>query len=603
MFLKFAFKWVVVNTKEQPDRESWNNDIEFLLSCIAMSVGLGNVWRFPFTALENGGGAFLIPYLIVLALVGKPIYYLEMIIGQFSSKGAAKVYDFCPALRGVGIGQVIATFFQTTYYVSIMGLCVRYFVASFNTVLPWSICNPKWGDNCIPSNVEITNSTTENNMTIFVNISTDSSAELYFYKDVLIEIDNIKDGIGAPIWQLVLCLLGAWIINYIIIVRGIKSSGKASYFLAIFPYVVLIALLIRAVMLPGAMNGILYFIKPQWNELLNPKVWYNAVTQCFFSLGVCFGCITNYASFNKFDHNIYRDSTIVTLLDTFTSLLAGSTIFGILGHLAHEIGADDVASVVKSSAGLAFISYPDAIARFDILPQVFSVLFFALLFVLGVGSNTGMISCIMTTIRDRFENIPNWLCAAVICSLSFLVGLAYVTPGGQSMLTLIDFFGVSMLALILGICELLCLGWIYGVSRICRDTKFMINKTPGIYWKLCWAFITPFITIAITLYFFASFEQVTYKGVVLPPWAMAIGWISFLIGIIQVPIWAIVAIYKQKGDTWSEKISESFKPSKSWGPRNFATKEEYDKIQNLRNQTRMFENDGFISFLKRKIFS
>lgn len=83
-----------------PERDSWGNGLEFLMSCIAMSVGLGNVWRFPFTALENGGGAFLIPYLIVLAVVGRPIYYLEMIVGQFSSRGSAKVYDLCPAMRG-----------------------------------------------------------------------------------------------------------------------------------------------------------------------------------------------------------------------------------------------------------------------------------------------------------------------------------------------------------------------------------------------------------------------------------------------------------------------------------------------------------------------
>lgn len=82
------------------ERDQWGKGIEFLMSCIAMSVGLGNVWRFPFTALENGGGAFLIPYLIVLFLIGKPIYYLEMIIGQFSSRGSVKVYDLCPAMRG-----------------------------------------------------------------------------------------------------------------------------------------------------------------------------------------------------------------------------------------------------------------------------------------------------------------------------------------------------------------------------------------------------------------------------------------------------------------------------------------------------------------------
>lgn len=82
------------------DRDKWENDMEFIFSCISLSVGLGNIWRFPFTALENGGGAFVVPYIIVLFLVGKPIYYMEMLLGQLSSRGSIKVYDLAPAMRG-----------------------------------------------------------------------------------------------------------------------------------------------------------------------------------------------------------------------------------------------------------------------------------------------------------------------------------------------------------------------------------------------------------------------------------------------------------------------------------------------------------------------
>lgn len=135
-----------------------------------------------------------------------------------------------------------------------------------------------------------------------------------------------------------------------------------------------------------------------------------------------------YSSYNKFNHNVYRDATIVTLLDTFTSLLAGFTIFGILGHLAHEIGTTDVGTVVKGGTGLAFISYPDAIAKFQFMPQFFSVLFFVMLFVLGIGSNIAMTSCTMTAIRDSFPKIPQSYCALGISIVSFLLGLLYVTP-------------------------------------------------------------------------------------------------------------------------------------------------------------------------------
>ena len=87
-------------SSSEPERQVWDNPIEFLLSCIAMSVGLGNVWRFPFTAYENGGGAFLIPYIIVLMLIGRPMYFLELALGQFTSRSSVHVWDMVPALRG-----------------------------------------------------------------------------------------------------------------------------------------------------------------------------------------------------------------------------------------------------------------------------------------------------------------------------------------------------------------------------------------------------------------------------------------------------------------------------------------------------------------------
>lgn len=184
--------------------------------------------------------------------------------------------------------------------------------------------------------------------------------------------DNIDDGLGTPNLTLVVFLVISWAMVFLILIKGVKSSGKVSYVLAIFPYFVLSILLVRALTLPGAFNGIKYFLSPQWDKILEPKVWYAAVTQVFFSLSVCFGNIIMYSSYNKFSHNVYRDANIVTTLDTFTSLLAGCCIFGILGHLAHELGVEDVSQVVKSGAGLAFISYPETIAKMN-FPQFFSV--------------------------------------------------------------------------------------------------------------------------------------------------------------------------------------------------------------------------------------
>lgn len=129
--------------------------------------------RFPFTALEHGGGCFVLIYIVVLILVGKPLYYMELVLGQFSSRGCIKVYDFCPAMRGIGVGQVISTCFVTTYYASLMALTIRYFLASFSDPLPWTVCRDEWNVSCISSSVKDTSE---------LNGKEDlkSSAELYF---------------------------------------------------------------------------------------------------------------------------------------------------------------------------------------------------------------------------------------------------------------------------------------------------------------------------------------------------------------------------------------------------------------------------------------
>ena len=152
-------------------------------------------------------------------------------------------------------------------------------------------------------------------------------------------------------------------------------------------------------MLDGAIEGILFYIKPQWEQLLNLKVWYAAVTQSFFSLSTGFGALITYSSYNDFKHNSYRDAWIISFTDTFTSLLAGFVIFSILGSLAHELGVP-VKDVVDSGPGLAFVSYPSALAKFDVVPQLFSVLFFLMLITLGLGSATGLTTGIITVFCD-----------------------------------------------------------------------------------------------------------------------------------------------------------------------------------------------------------
>ncbi|KMQ91549.1 sodium-dependent nutrient amino acid transporter 1-like protein, partial [Lasius niger] len=394
--------------ERKKERVQWKNGVEFLMSCVAFSVGLGNVWRFPYTAYQNGGGAFLIPYIIVLFIIGKPFYYMEMILGQFTSSSCVQIWSVSPLFQGIGYGVVVSVFSVITYYCGLMALTLYYMVASCESVLPWTYCWEEWDDACFDSSSTVVGQ---------VKNGSRSSADLYFRKVVLNET-GIENGLGLPSWKLVLALLVSWIFVYVVICKGVKSTGKAAYFLALFPYVIMISLLVRAVTLDGAVDGIIFLFKPTWHKILEPAV----------------------------------------------CLMASMTIFGILGNLAHEIGSDDISSVVRAGTGLAFISYPEALAKFTVVPQLFAVLFFLMLFVLGIGTTVAFCNVIVSVIKDQFPQLNQWKIAAGVAIFGFSIGIVYCTPGGQYILNLVDYFGGTFIIVFLASFEVIAISWVYAAG-------------------------------------------------------------------------------------------------------------------------------------------
>ncbi|XP_009077773.1 PREDICTED: sodium- and chloride-dependent glycine transporter 2-like, partial [Acanthisitta chloris] len=345
---------------ENKARGNWSSKLDFILSMVGYAVGLGNVWRFPYLAFKNGGGAFLIPYLMMLALAGIPIFFLEVSLGQFASQGPVSVWKAIPALQGCGIAMLIISVLIAIYYNIILCYTLFYLFASFVPVLPWASCNNPWNtpdckdknklllDSCIIGDhpkIQIKNSTfcmsaypnlTMVNFTREGNKTFVSGSEEYFKYFVL----KISAGIEYPgeiRWPLALSLFLAWVIVYASLAKGIKSSGKVVYFTATFPYVVLIILLIRGVTLPGAGAGIWYFITPKWEKLIDAMVWKDAATQIFFSLSAAWGGLITLSSYNKFHNNCYRDTLIVTCTNSATSIFAGFVIFSVIGFMANEL--------------------------------------------------------------------------------------------------------------------------------------------------------------------------------------------------------------------------------------------------------------------------
>lgn len=301
-------------------RPAWNSKLQYILAQVGFSVGLGNVWRFPYLCQKNGGGAYLVPYFILLILIGIPLFFLELAVGQRIRRGSIGVWNYvCPKLGGIGVSSLMVCGFVGLYYNVIIGWSIFYFFQSFQNPLPWSECPIR-----------------RNGSQAIVEPECEkSSATTYFwYRETLDITSTIADS-GGLNWRMTLSLLAAWIIVCLAVIKGIQSSGKVMYFSSLFPYVVLFCFLVRGLFLKGAVDGIAHMFTPKLEIMLEPQVWREAATQVFFALGLGFGGVIAFSSYNKRDNNCHFDAVLVSVINFLTSILATLVVFAVLGFKAN----------------------------------------------------------------------------------------------------------------------------------------------------------------------------------------------------------------------------------------------------------------------------
>ncbi|XP_006628207.3 sodium-dependent proline transporter [Lepisosteus oculatus] len=556
----------------QPPREQWGGKYEFLLSCIGYCVGLGNVWRFPYLCYRNGGGVFLIPYFIMLLFTGVPLFLMELSLGQYGAAGPITVWKCCPLLKGIGIGMLCVSTLVCLYYNVIIAWTFYYLGMSFQSPLPWS-CDAI-------SNAGLCGNETSVNGTR--NGSTLSATEVFWNEQVL-GVSN-SEGLHDPgpvRWQLAICLLVAWFIIFLCMLKGIRSSGKVVYVTATFPYFVLIVLIIRGATLEGSLQGVAFYLTPDWERLASAQVWNDAASQIFYSLGIGVGGLLSMASYNKFDNNVIRDTLVITIGNCSTSFFAGFAIFSILGHMAWRKNVP-VGKVADTGPGLAFVAYPEALA---LLPgSVFwSILFFLMLFMLGVDTLFGNMEGITTAILDEFPKLRGsvkykTLFLAALCFGFYLMGLLLITDGGIYWFTLIDSFSTSFGLIIITLFMCIGISFFYGVNQFCQDIIDMICRCPPwcskvlFYFKACWVFCTPFLLLFILTYIFIEMYNTPlhYGDYLYPRWGKALGVCMGAACCFQIPIWAVVAIAKESG-TLRDRFRKAIRPLNSWRVNNLNT--------------------------------
>ncbi|XP_054585742.1 sodium- and chloride-dependent transporter XTRP3 isoform X3 [Eptesicus fuscus] len=487
-------------------RPLWANPLQFVFACISYAVGLGNVWRFPYLCQMYGGGSFLVPYLIMLIVEGMPLLYLELAVGQRMRQGSIGAWrTISPYLSGVGVASVVVSFFLSMYYNVINAWAFWYLFHSFQDPLPWSVC---------PLNANRTGFDAECEQA--------SSTKYFWYRKTLNISPSIQDS-GSLQWEPALCLLLAWLVVYLCILRGTESTGKLE-------------------------------------QLANPKAWINAATQIFFSLGLGFGSLIAFASYNEPSNNCQKHAIIVSLINSSTSIFASVVTFSIYGFkatfnyesclnkvillLTNSFDLEDgfltasnleqvkgylastypgqyskVFPLIKNCSleaeldtavqgtGLAFIVYTEAIKNMEV-SQLWSVLYFFMLLMLGIGSMLGNTAAILTPLTDSkaiSRHLPKEAISGLVCLINCAVGLVFTLEAGNYWFDIFNDYAATLSLLLIVLVETVAVCYVYGLRRFESDLQAMTGRTLSWYWKIMWAGVSPLLIISLLLFYLSDY--------------------------------------------------------------------------------------------------
>ncbi|XP_069556463.1 sodium- and chloride-dependent betaine transporter-like [Brachyistius frenatus] len=573
-------------------REKWGSKTEFLLSMAGEIIGLGNIWRFPYLCYKNGGGVFLIPYFVFLFFCGIPVFFLETALGQYTSEGGVTAWrKICPMFEGVGIASQVIVIYLNIYYIVVLAWAIFYLINAFKSPLPWSTCDNFWntmechGRSSFFANPHLfrpdANWSFLNNVTLTGDY--DSYDNLSYINDTLTKTRSPEEefwiyrvlrmsndmSFNTVHWDLALCLLLVWVICYFCIWKGVRSTGKVVYFTATFPYLMLIILFLRGVTLPGAAEGLRYYLRPDFQKLADPGVWCDAGTQVFFSYAVCQGVLTALGSYNKYDNNCYRDCFALCCLNSATSIFAGFAVFSVLGFMAHDLGIS-IDEVSSSGPGLAFIAYPKALS---LLPgsSFWAVLFFLMIIFLGLDSQFVCVESLATAITDMFPRRlrrpgARETLVLVIAIICFLLGLPFVSDGGILLFQLVDTYGPSGTSLLIIACfETIVVAWVYGADRFYDNIEDMIGYPPFPVLKYCWMFFTPLICGLTLLYNLTHTHSLNVYEYVPGIQASMFGAVLVATPLMCIPLFILVSLYRdpQNMTTPSSDLRQSrpYKPA------------------------------------------
>lgn len=388
------------NTGQQ--REQWSGQWGFALAAIGSAIGLGNIWRFPGVAYTNGGGAFIIPYLVALLTAGIPILLLDFSLGHRYRGSAPAVFRrLSKPLEALGWLQVAVSFVIITYYAVVLAWSARYTLYSLNLA---------WGSDPL---------------TFFVGDYLQLADPAISYQVV----PNV-------FWPLVVVWGAGIVIMVLGVSKGVERANKVFLPLLVAMF---LALVVRAITLPGAAEGLNALFTPDWAALADAQVWLAAYSQIFFSLSVGFGIMLTYASYLKRKTDLTGTGLVTGFANSSFEILAGIGVFATLGFLAHQQGV--TVSELEGITGpiLSFVTFPTVISMMPGGP-IFGVLFFGSLTLAGFTSLISLLQVVSAALQEKFNLSRNGAALLVGLLAGALSILLFSTTNGLNALDVVDKF-------------------------------------------------------------------------------------------------------------------------------------------------------------------
>lgn len=474
-------------------REQWGSKLGFIIAAIGSAVGLGNIWRFPYIAYTNGGGAFLIPYFFAIFTAGIPLLILEYGLGhKYKGSTPLAISKVRKRWEWLGWWPTINAFIILTYYSMILSWTVNYLKFSFTK---------SWGND----------------------------SNTFFHVD-FIKLTSSPFEFGGFILPILIGTIVVWLINWFICYKGIKAGiEKANKVLLPTLVVIMIIIAIRAVNLEGASIGLNTLFTPDWSKVMDPKVWIAAYGQVFFSLSLAMGIMITYSSYLPKKTDINNSAFMTAFANCGFEFLSAIAVFSILGFMANLKGVP-MDEVVSSGVGLAFVAFPAVFNEMGTLGNILGTLFFICLLFAGLTSSVSLIEAVSAPFIDKFGWARNKVVAG-ICLIGILIGSLYATGAGLYLLDIIDNFINNYGIVVVGLLEVFLIGWIASPELIREHTNEISYFRVGKWWNICVKFITPAILIFMLVQSILTEIKTPYGGYELSA-LFAYGWSIIGFGIL-----------------------------------------------------------------------